>query len=132
MHSLLLSFIAKTPYPLPPNINVDVDFLGFLAPTINCYYLPPTLTFGGGAYHLFLRQLHRKSLKKELSHNVLSRIAVAHCISSLVVSHFRYANVVRGALSDTKLSTLQKYQNGTFDLSESSNVGQLMKLAEQL
>ena len=41
---------------------------------------------------------------------------------ALVESHLRYANVIWGALSDTKISTLQKYQNRALDLIESSKM----------
>ena len=41
---------------------------------------------------------------------------------ALVESHLKYANVIWGALSDTKISTLQKYQNRALDLIESSKV----------
>ena len=41
---------------------------------------------------------------------------------ALVQSHLRYANVVWEALPNTKLSTLQKYQNRAFNLIESSKI----------
>ena len=43
-------------------------------------------------------------------------------LDALVEIHLRYANVVWGALPRTKLSTLQKYQNRSFNLIEPSKI----------
>ena len=54
--------------------------------------------------------------------NILPQSQLLNVYQALVESHLRYANVVWGALSHTKLSTLQKYQNRAFDLIESAKV----------
>ena len=54
--------------------------------------------------------------------NILPPSQLLNVYEALVESHLRYANVIWGALSDTKISTLQKYQNRALDLIESSQV----------
>ena len=46
-------------------------------------------------------------------------------VSSLVESHLRYANVVWGGLSDTKMEALQRLQNRAFDITDSSRLKSL-------
>ena len=61
----------------------------------------------------------------------------------LVESHLRYANVVWGSLSDTKIEALQRLQNRAFDIIDSSrlkglwerrslNVNQVMNFVRSL
>ena len=54
--------------------------------------------------------------------NIFPQSKLLDVYRALVESHFRYANVVWGALPSTKLSTLQKYQNRAFNLIESSKI----------
>ena len=54
--------------------------------------------------------------------NILPQSQWLNVYQALVESHLRYANVVWGALSSTKLSTLQRYQDRAFDLIESSKI----------
>ena len=54
--------------------------------------------------------------------NILPQSQLLNVYQALVESHLRYANVIWGALSDTKIGTLQKYQNRALDLIESSKV----------
>ena len=54
--------------------------------------------------------------------NILPQSQLLNVYQALVESHLRYANVVWGALSSTKLSTLQRYQDRAFDLIESSKI----------
>ena len=54
--------------------------------------------------------------------NILPQFQLLNVYQALVESHLRYANVIWGALSDTKISTLQKYQNRALDLIESSKM----------
>ena len=51
-----------------------------------------------------------------------SQLLNVYVYQALIESHLRYANVVWGALSITKLSTLQRYQDRAFDLIESSKI----------
>ena len=44
---------------------------------------------------------------------------------ALVESHLRYANVVWGSLSDTKIEALQRLQNRAFDIIDSSRLKSL-------
>ena len=54
--------------------------------------------------------------------NILPQSQLLNVYQAFVESHLRYANVVWGALSSTKLSTLQRYQDRAFDLIESSKI----------
>ena len=54
--------------------------------------------------------------------NILPQSQLLNVYQALVESHLRYANVLWGALSDTKIGTYQKYQNRALDLIESSKV----------
>ena len=54
--------------------------------------------------------------------NILPQSQLLNVYQALVESHLRYANVVWGPLSSTKLSTLQRYQDRAFDLIESSKI----------
>ena len=54
--------------------------------------------------------------------NILPQSQLLNVYQALVESHLRYANVIWGTLSDTKISTLQKYQNRALDLIESSKM----------
>ena len=54
--------------------------------------------------------------------DILRQSQLLNVYQALVESHLRYANVVWVALSKTKLSTLQRYQDRTFDLIESSKI----------
>ena len=54
--------------------------------------------------------------------NMLPQSQLLNVYQALVESHLRYANVVWEALSDTKLSTLQGYQDRAIDLIESSKI----------
>ena len=54
--------------------------------------------------------------------NILPQSQLLNVYQALVESHLRYANVVWGALSSTKLSTLQRYQDRAFNLIESSRI----------
>ena len=54
--------------------------------------------------------------------NILPQSQLLNVYQALVESHLRYANVIWGALSDTKIGTLLKYQNRALDLIESSKV----------
>ena len=54
--------------------------------------------------------------------NVLPQSQLLNVYQALVESHLRYAKVAWVALSNTKLSTLQKYQKRAFDVIEPSKV----------
>ena len=69
--------------------------------------------------------------------NIIPQSQLMHVYYALIESHLRYANVVWGSLSDTKMEALQRLQNRTFDVIDSSrfkdswerrslNVNQLM------
>ena len=51
---------------------------------------------------------------------ILPQSRLLNVYQALVESHLRYTSVVWGALSNIKLSTLQRYQDRAFDLIESS------------
>ena len=51
--------------------------------------------------------------------NILSQSQLLDVYRALVESNLRYAKVVWGALPSARLSTLQRYQNITFNLIES-------------
>ena len=42
--------------------------------------------------------------------------------AEIVESHLRYADVVWGSLSNTKISALQRLQNREFDITEASKI----------
>ena len=52
--------------------------------------------------------------------NILPQSQLLNVYQAIVESHLRYANVIWGALYDTKISISQKYQNRALDLIESS------------
>ena len=54
--------------------------------------------------------------------NILPQSQLLDVYRALVESHLRYANVVWGALPDTKINTGQKYQNIAFNLIESTKI----------
>ena len=54
--------------------------------------------------------------------NILPQSQLLNVYQALVESHLRYANVVWGALSNTKLSNLQRYQDRDLELIESSKI----------
>ena len=54
--------------------------------------------------------------------NILPQSQLLNVYQALVESHLRYANVIWGALSNTKIRILQKYQNMALDLIESSKM----------
>ena len=58
------------------------------------------------------------SLKK--LKNIISQSQLMEVYYALVESHLRYANVVWGSLSDTKMEALQRLQNRAFGVVESS------------
>ena len=58
------------------------------------------------------------SLKK--LKNIISQSQLMEVYYALVESHLRYANVVWGSLSDTKMEALQRLQTRAFDISDSS------------
>ena len=70
--------------------------------------------------------------------NIIPQSQLMHVYYALIESHLRYANVVWGSLSDTKMEALQPLQNRAFDIIDSSrfkdsrerkslNVNQLMR-----
>ena len=75
--------------------------------------------------------------------NIILQSQLMHVYYALVENHLRYAIVVWGSLSDTKMEALQPLQNRAFDIINSSrledswerkslNVNQLMLLIVQL
>ena len=58
-----------------------------------------------------------KKLKGILPQSMLFKVYTA-----LVESHLRYADVVWGSLSNTKISALQRLQNRAFDIIEASKI----------
>ena len=60
------------------------------------------------------------SLKK--LKNIISQSQLMKVYYALVESHLRYANVVWGSLSDTKMEALQRLQNRAFDIIDSSRL----------
>ena len=58
------------------------------------------------------------SLKK--LKNIISQSQLMEVYYALVESHLKYANVVWGSLSDTKIEALQRLQNRAFDIIDSS------------
>ena len=54
--------------------------------------------------------------------NILRQSQLLYVYQALVEIYVRCASVVWGALSNTKFSTLQRYQDRAFDLIESSNI----------
>ena len=57
--------------------------------------------------------------------NILPQSQLLNVYQALVESHLRYANVVWGTLSNTKLSNLQRYQDRALELIESSKIKML-------
>ena len=60
------------------------------------------------------------SLKK--LKNIISQSQLMEVYYALEESHLRYANVVWGSLSDTKIEALQRLQNRAFDIIDSSRL----------
>ena len=58
--------------------------------------------------------------------DVLPRSMLFQVYKALVESHLRYADVVWGSLSNTKISALQRLQNRAFDIIEASKIRTLL------
>ena len=54
--------------------------------------------------------------------DILPRSMLFQVYKALVESHLRYADVVWGSLSNTKISALQRLQNRAFDIIEASKI----------